>query len=462
VEKKMAGHEVTLIALDIKKWDLDSQRLGILNYFVLDNEERNHSFELSITQPPEMVEEFLGKIRYTCSEKIQSSDSGEEINFTVVNETFLRQKLYNYFKKVLLELNNPKRKRGEPKFIYSTHMDVYTENQDISFLPQFLQFFVVLNWARKYYEQEDYQKAIDPLRQLIQIKPDYGLAYKWLARSLKKTRKYEDAMHYYQKYAEVDNSLDSWLDLAKSYRKGKIFDKSEQIYLDILEKYPEEKEVKIGLAQIYYARNESIFLEKLKELFDEDPVWLKNWLSQEFNFRIYTAPKTPLTPVDASRYLGFSQVFELTQKAFKNEVPSHFNPAKARMNFYKEELDNWSLVVNEFNLLGQKIELHPEKININALKTLNDLDEIEAEAEKKVEPKPVKRSTKVEEIIRKIREAKAQRAKLTGNLGENSEIKSSQSPEVKSPKGKSNIQKKQTKKKTIPQNEAVKSPTVKE
>jgi tetratricopeptide (TPR) repeat protein len=445
----MAQYEITLIAFDIKRWDLDSQRLNIIIYYVLEDEERNQMFELSITQPPEMVEEFLGKIRMACAQNITESER-KDAQFNLANETYLQQKLYNYFKKILMELNNPKRKRGDPKFIYSTHLDVYNENQDISFLPQIIQFFVVLNWARKYYEQENYQKAIDPLRQLIEIKSDFGLAYKWLARSLKKTRKYEDAMLHYQKYAEVDDSLDAWLDLAKSYRKGKIFDKSEKIYFEILAKYQDEKEAKMGLAQIYYARNEPIFLEKLRELYQQDPVWLKNWLTNEFNFRIYVTPKTQLSPVDASRYLGFSKVFELTQKAFKNELPSHFNPAKARMSFYKEELDNWSKVVNEFNILKEKIELHPENINLTILKKVNEMDEEDSEEKPEivVEGKPVKRSTRVEEIIRKIREAKAQRAKynLVVNVEQNAGTVEKKVKEKVKTKGRTSAKKKGTKK----------------
>jgi len=415
----MKQFEVTLIALDLRKWDLETQRISLTIYLVLDDEERTQMFDLSITQPPEMVEEFLGKVRVGCEQKLKNKNEEEEgIQLVFPNETFLRQKLYNYFKRILMELNNPKRKKGQAKMIFTTHMDVYNENQDISFLPQILQFYVVLNWARKYYDKEDYQRAVEPLRKLIKIKPDFGLGYKWLARSLKKIRKYDEATRFYEKYAEVDDSLDAWLDLAKSYRKGKIFDKSEKIYHDLLKKYPGEKEARIGLAQIQYARNNSSFIEMLDELYEEDPGWLKKWLVEEFNFRIYVSPKTPLTPVQASQYLGYDKVFELTQRAFRNEIPSHFNPSRARISFFKEELDNWAMVMNRYHCFPEEVKLYPDRLPGESLKPVEvNLEEGESgEVVDQQSEAKGKYSTRVEDILRKIRASKAQRTSVEKNF----------------------------------------------
>jgi tetratricopeptide (TPR) repeat protein len=379
----------------------------------MDDEEKNQILDLSITQPPEMVEEFLGKIRVLSEQKINNNknDGEEDVQIEMANETFLRQKLYNYFKRILMELNNPKRKKGQPRMIFTTHLDTYNENQDISFLPTIIQFYVVLNWARKYYEKEDYQRAVEPLRKLIKIKPDFGLGYKWLARSLKKIRKYEDAMRYYEKYAEVDDSSDAWLDLAKSYRKGKIFDKSEEIYQRLINENPDDGEAKIGLAQIKYARNDQGYLGILDEMFEKEPEWLKKWLVNEFNFRIYSSPKTPLSPLHAAQYLGYSQVYELTQRAFRNEVPSHFNPARARMSFYKEELDSWAMLMNRYSANRERIDLYPDRIAGADVKPVEiDIHEDEKEdIEQKTPEIPKQRSSRVEEIIRKIREQKAKK-----------------------------------------------------
>ena len=413
----MAVFDATLLALNVRKWDYDSQRISLNTFFVLDDEEQSHLFDLSITQVPDMVEEFLGKVAMGCRKKMKSAvPEGEEIEIKYTNETLIRQKLYNYFRRVMMELNNPKRKRGQSRMIFTTHMDVYNESQDISFLPQIIQFFVALNWARKYYEKENYQQAVEPLRKLIDIKPDFGLGYKLLARSLKKIRRYEEAMQYYQKYAEVDNSLDAWLDLAKSYRKGKVFDKAEEIYARVLKEHPDEKEAKIGMAQIRYAKNKDGYLEILDELYQNDPGWMKNWLLKEFNFRIYISPKTLLAPHQAAGYLGYSKVFELTQKAFRNEIPSHFNPNRAKMSFFKEELDSWALVMNRFKVFPEEIVLYPNTIDPREIKPVEvDLENGEQiEQEPREMAVPEQRSSRVEAILKQIQADRERRAQLAG------------------------------------------------
>jgi tetratricopeptide (TPR) repeat protein len=211
-------------------------------------------------------------------------------------------------------------------------------------------------------------------------------------------------MRFYEKFAEVENSQRAWLELAKSYRKGKLFDKSEAIYQRVLAEDPTNKEARIGIAQIRYALQNEEYQQILDELHKEDPEWLCEWLKEEFNFRIYTNEKTMLSPNQAAKFLGYERIFDLTQRAFKNELPSHFNPGRARLTFYKEELANWANTLNRYNCSGEEIKLYPDRINEADV----DIEEEESETAKK----PAKAAnTKVEDILRMIRERKAQRLK---------------------------------------------------
>ncbi|RMG67709.1 MAG: hypothetical protein D6715_04125 [Calditrichaeota bacterium] len=429
----MAEKVFNLIAVDIRKWDLELQKIYLQSYLVSGDAEEVLHFDVTLLPPPEMVEEFLGKMRKSLASRAGGEGLEETPEIELDNETFIRQKLYNYFKRIHQELNNPRRKKGQPKMIYSTHLDIYSENQDISFLPRTLQFYVVLNWARKYYEKEDYKHAIEPLRRLIKLNPEYGLGYKWLARSLKKIRKYDEAMKMYQKYADVDGSLDSLLDLAKSLRKGKIFDRSEKIYHQILEQYPGEKEARIGLAQIKYARKEPDYVQILDELYQEDPDWLREWLVEEFNFRIYLPNKTYLSPPMAAKFLGFQRIIDLTQLAFKNDIPSHFNPVKAKLSFFREELENWAFCMNRYKCLPNEIKLYPE--------ALAEVNNGSAENDQSARPEAApatgpggRKLTKVEEILMKIRARKQERlaaqqsAEMDGNAAQASSGEASEEP----------------------------------
>lgn len=406
--------QINLIALGVRKWIWDKKKISFTAYLIVNDEEKTLHFDSSILKPGEMINNFMAKLDKAVSNEMQKPQDGEEIRLDFDNETFLKQRLLHYFKKINTELRGGKNRTSHRK-IQTTHFDIYDESTDISILPKNIQFYVMLNRCKKYYNREEYKKAIDPLRRLLKINPQYGLGYKWLARSLKKNRKYEEAMRYYQKYAEVDGSIDSLLDLAKSHRKGKIFDKSEEIYQKILEKEPKNKAARFGLAQIKYALKEDEYLAILDELFEDEPAWLKKWLVDEFNFRIYIPEKIFITPAQAAKFLGYKNVFELTQRAFKNEIPSHFNPAKARLSFYKEELENWAGVMNRFNCVEEKIQLYPE--NLNGKATHMDAN---GAAEKPIESKNGRKpaednSTRVEEILKQIRARKAERAAEQAN-----------------------------------------------
>jgi len=445
----MSDFELNLIALDIRKWDLEFERLNIKLFYIFNDEEQISNIELTITDLPEMVEEFLSKFRLEGETFLRNSiPENGDINVVLANETFLNQKLSNYFKRILMELNNPRRKKGQSRVIYSTHMDMYNENQDISFLPEKLRFQVVLNWVRKYYDNEDYVKAIDPLRKLIKIKPDYGIAYKWLARALKKSRKFDEATRYYEKYAEVDQSLDALYDLAKSYRKGKQYEQSMEIYNKILKENPDDKEAQIGIAQIHYANNENNHLKILDKIYKIDKEWVRTWLKEEFNFRIYVSPKTLLTPIQATKYLGLDKVFELTQKAFRNDIPSHFNPTKARMNFFKEELDNWAYIYNRYKLGEKEVVLHPELIDVAALMKSTGENGDEAD-DQTLNPsgKGAKPSSKLDEILAQIRQTKELKKIAENYQTRNSSVRNSKSRKKKGPNNNSKVVKTENKNK---------------
>jgi hypothetical protein len=158
------------------------------------------------------------------------------------------------------------------------------------------------------------------------------------------------------------------------------------------------------LAQIKFALKKADYLKLLDKLNQQDSEWLKRWLVDEFNFRIYIPEKTFITPAQAAKFLGFKKVFELTERAFKNEIPSHFNPAKARMSFYKEELENWAEVMNRFNCLDKEIKLYPEHLVSDKKKTKSSYESISSKNSNEAPSK------KLEQILKEIREMKARRA----------------------------------------------------
>ena len=197
------------IALTTRKWDLDGRRLYLQCPVIWNMAEYELDFDIQYGNAPDMVDTVLTRIRELLAAQSEPSPAPLTIN----NEPFVRKKLLNHFKRFLTEVNNNRRKKP----VGSTHLAFFPEDQELGFLPREIQFFVVFNRARKISENEDWKKSIDPLRHAISLRPDFGQPYKLLARSLKKIRHYEEAMATYQKYAEVDDSLDAWLDLIPEF-----------------------------------------------------------------------------------------------------------------------------------------------------------------------------------------------------------------------------------------------------
>ena len=52
----------------------------------------------------------------------------------------------------------------------------------------------------------------------------------------------------------------------------------------------------------------------------------------------------------ASRYLGFEKPFDLTRKAFNEELPSYFNSEKGTIRFARAELDAWVELMNRYKM----------------------------------------------------------------------------------------------------------------
>lgn len=352
---------VYLLAIEVRKWDQDSKKINFTAFTAADNKEFRLLFTVSITNPADMVEELLGKIKKINKEKLNKEYESSSFDLSYSNEHYLRQKLYNYFKRVMNELTNPKKKKSQ-RGIFTVRYDIYSEGQDISFLPVEVQFFVYVNWTRKYYEREQYIKVMDPLRKALELNPNFATGYKWMGRSLMKLRKIGEAQKYFEKYAEVAKSFESYLELAHCYRKSFNYELAEKLYTEILAKDENNIVALISLAQINYALNKP-YKEILDNIYQQKEDFVKNWLLKEWDFRFLSDKKTRLTAIDAAEFLGLPSVFELSQKAFKGEIPAHFNAAKARLIFYKEELDNWIQILSTYNCLPKWI-----KVNEKALK----------------------------------------------------------------------------------------------
>ena len=420
MEYRMDNFEIYLLAIEVRKWDFDSKKINLTAFTVVDNKEFRLLFTVSIGSPADMVEELLGKIKKINKDKMNKYHNSSTYEIDFINEHFLRQKTNSYFKKILGELLGQKKNKNKTKSkkgITTLRMDVFSEGQDVSFLAQDIRFYIYVNWARKYYEREQYPQVLDPLRKALEMHPDFAIGYKWMARAFKKLRRYEESQIFYERHASVAGTTDAALELAHSYRKGNFFEKADELYTKVLKEHPDSFDAKIGNAQINYCLQKP-YVKILDELYNEKPEQVKTWLRDEWNYRFISEKKTHMNPMITAKYLGIKSVFDLSHKAFKDEIPAHFNASKARLAFYKEELDNWVELLNKYHCYAEELKLHSEEIKNVKLKKVtvvtNELGidtpviekpkiEIEREKEKKQPEKKKTEIPNVEDIIKAIK-----------------------------------------------------------
>lgn len=426
-----------LLALEVRKWDVDSRKINFTAYTVADEQEFRLLFTVSITTPQDMIEELLGKIKKINKEKLNKLYDSSTFDVVYSNEHFLRQKLFNYFKRIIFELTNPKKKKSQ-RGIVTIRYDIFNENQDISFLPTNIQFFVFLNWARKYYEREQYIKVLEPLKKALEINPNYNSGYKWMGRSLMKLRRFPEAQKYFEKYAELEGTYEAYLQLAHCYRKTFMYEAAEKLYQEILKHNPDNFDALMGLAQISYTLNKP-YEKILDQLYEKNPDHVRQWIKTDWDFRIVLPKKTRMSALQAASYLGFPNVFELSTKAFKNEVPGHFNSVLARLVFYKEELDQWAHILNKYQCVNPPVQLNERILSGVTLPLVEvsvlpngvhlPVDEVqEKEGEEFVEPVTEQISKKmpdVEEIIARFNKKavlhKENEAEIFNSIAENSQ-----------------------------------------
>ena len=94
--------------------------------------------------------------------------------------------------------------------------------------------------------------------------------------------------------------------------------------------------------------------------------WLEDYLKKEW---VYTIPgygddeKKMWNAATAARYLGYERPFDLTKRAFNDEIPCYFDSERGTIRFVKTELDNWIIINNRFKLDGVEYEVYVDRLS---------------------------------------------------------------------------------------------------
>lgn len=394
-----------LLSTYLKKWSFNDNRITLNYSFCLDNEyERNH-VDMRLSAPMNMVNDFLNNIFHRAKEKInekalidEDSSTNNLNNIFLVNEADIKRKLSIFINKILKEFNLNKRSRGRTRMISTRSLDFYYNDYEFEPLSDDIKFFVHLNRGVNKMSGDLWSNAIEDFGKALTIKPKDILANKYMAQANHKLGQHKEALIYIKIYAEAENTADSLDALASAYIHLNDFENAEVVYKEIESRFPESNTALYGRAQLAYKQDKG-YKMLLDRIYKRAEDWLRDKLKTDWEYKIpgnAGNDDVMWNAATAARYLGYDRPFDLTRRAFNEELPSYFDQEKGTIRFVKEELDNWVEIMNRY------------KVDVEAYVTfgdrLTDQEKHKAELQKK--------AAKKNEHNRKIALEKAAAAEL--------------------------------------------------
>jgi len=360
-----------LLSTYLKKWSYNDNKVTFnYSYCCEIGYDRSH-VDMRLGSPVNMVNEFLNNVFHRAKENINEhfeADS-EEVkmenngsNIILVNEPEVKRKLSIFFSKILKEFNNNKRSRGRSRIISTRSLDFYYNDFEYEPLNDEIKFYVHLNRGLNKMNGDLYSNAVDDLNNALAFRPEDPVANKNIAKALMKLGKFEEAVKHLEIYTQAEKSDVALHQLAQAYMRLGYLDKAEEIYKQIEKEFPDSLYALFGLAQINYKRGKG-FKQKLDKIYKQNPEWLAEHLKTNWSYSLpgYAEDEeSKWNAATAARYLGFNRPFDLTRKAFNDEIPSYFDSEKGTIRFVKPELDAWVELVNRYKLEPQNYQTHEE------------------------------------------------------------------------------------------------------
>ena len=161
--------------------------------------------------------------------------------------------------------------------------------------------------------------------------------------------------------------------MAHAYIKLERFKDAESVFERMKKLDPDDLMAKIGQAQIAYLEGKD-YISNLTEIYKTDEEWLREYLKKSWGYKLpgYGDDESRMwNAATASRYLGYDRPFDLTKRAFNDEIPCYFDSEKGTIRFVRAELDNWVEIKNRFRVDGQEYEVYPDRLSEKELETGN-------------------------------------------------------------------------------------------
>lgn len=366
----MESNHLYLLSTYLKKWSFGENRFSLNYSFCMNDQYIRNYIDMRIASPVNMMNDFLNhcfhrakELQSEMNEAIPEAEQGNG-TITLVGETEIKMKLSEFLAKIMREFNQNKRTQGRQRMIATRSLDFYYNDFEFEPLDDEIKFYVHLNRGANKMNGDLWTNAVDDLTNALAIRPKDVRANKYMATALKKLNRFKEAMPYIQVYAESENSVESLEELATTYLNLNDFKAATKVF-NQLEKSGSNPLVPLfGKALSAYKQGKP-YIKYLDKIFEEDPDWLEEKFRKDWDFKLPEYDNTDegrWNAAIAARYMGFERPFDLTKKAFSDEIPSYFDADKGTIRFIKPELDAYIEIANRYKLGEFDYHTYPEKL----------------------------------------------------------------------------------------------------
>ena len=357
--------ELNILSVYLKKWSYNDNRINLSFSFFTDAGYGRSAVDMRINNPQIMVNEFLNNVVYRTKEYFTNIEHEyANVSMKIMSDSSVKGKMQGFFMKMVKEYNNNKKSHGRSRMISNRSMDFFYNDFEYESLDDASKFYVHLNRGVNKINGDLWETAMEELKTSLEFNPENAVANKYMAFALMKMGRLDDSIPYYEKYAKLESSLVSLNDLAKAYSMVKKYDKAKKTFKEMKKAYPDDLLAKVGEAQLAYMQGKPYF-DMLDKIFEKNDEWLRNYLQDMWEFKLPEFAKdeeSKWNAATASRFLGYERPFDLTKRAFNNEIPCYFDQEKGTIRFVQTELENWVELSNRYNINGQHHEIYRDRL----------------------------------------------------------------------------------------------------
>jgi len=357
-----------ILSAYLKKWSYGENKLTVNYTFCIDDSYFRKHKELRISKSTSMVADLIAQINKDIAQINDISDSHSSVQ--IVNESEVKKKLNNFLAKIIKEFKQNKKSHGKSRMISSRSIDFFYNDQEYEQVDDNVKFYVHLNRGLNKVSGDLWENAISDFKLAIKFKPDDVTTNKHLALAYNKLGQFSEAVKPLKIYADSENTAESLNALAVAYINLEEYEKADEIFKQITDNFDHDFLAFFGRAQIAYKRGDN-YQKYLDMIYQDSSDWLVNKLKTDWEYNLNNEDEhTVWNAATAARYMGFERPFDLTKKAFNQEIPSYFDAEKGTIRFVKEELDCWIELHNRYNMDGSQYKIYEDRLSAEEKKNL--------------------------------------------------------------------------------------------